>query len=924
MQQPMASGIARFHTTFFRAEGHRLTPVPPRRIPRYLVALALAVAASLAGVGWPGSAEAQITEFPLPTDCGQFGQSPYLCAPTDITVGPDGALWFTESEGNRIGRITTAGVITEFPLPTNCGQPAGDGCVPSAITVGPDGALWFTENWGNKIGRITTAGTITEFALSTNCPSGCHPDDITVGPDGALWFTQNTRNTIGRITTAGVITEFPLQNCVTCEPNGITAGPDGALWFGEDSGKKIGRITTAGTITEFPCCAPRYITAGPDGALWFTEWGNTIGRIPTNATPQNPQITEFPLRTNCVDPLGHSCNPNRITAGPDGALWFTEGNGNALGRITTAGMITEFPLPTNCGQPAWVGCGPHGITVGPEGSLWFTESAGNKIGRLYSPFFSKVPPALHVDGNHLKDTSGHIVRLLGVNIAGTEYTCSGSDDGQKSRVPPRGFGDGPVLQEDGSVNTQVLMDLKNAWNVNVVRVPLNEDCWGDKNGNGINLKNPWTGQPYRNVIIAYVQALNNLGLYVILDLHRPAPGKIVADNVAYMADAEYSIDFWTSVATTFKDYPAVLFDLFNEPSFTLGGEHWNENTENLEGTIADWDCWLNGCAQLYRQSGPVPANTPNCGQIPPATHATDAPPCWYMSAGMSDMLFAVRIAARAKQPVLLGGLYWKKDMKRWGDYALKLTENWKIPVEIPDLAPHWKDDPQIVAAYHAYCPFLGDELKCRNAMIPLNTYWNETIRRINGRFPVVSDEMGEFDCATTFLLATDMNGQKLPGRIMGYLDWAEYFEWADSISYLGWTYNVEKNEKGEPIVCEKGKSTMPFLIRDPAGTPTPYGIGLQSRLAALVPTVTAVSPKSGPPEGGTSVTITGCNSPGALCKFTGTRAVNFGGTPVTSFTVNNDTSISVISPKGVGTQDVTVTTYFATSKPNASDLFTYK
>ena len=62
-------------------------------------------------------------------------------------AGPDGNLWFTEDAGNNIGRITPAGEITEFPLPTPGSGPAG-------ITVGPDGNLWFTEQIGNKIGRI--------------------------------------------------------------------------------------------------------------------------------------------------------------------------------------------------------------------------------------------------------------------------------------------------------------------------------------------------------------------------------------------------------------------------------------------------------------------------------------------------------------------------------------------------------------------------------------------------------------------------------------------------------------------------------------------------------------------------------------------------------------------------------------------------
>ena len=60
--------------------------------------------------------------------------------------------------GNKIGRITTAGVVTEYPVPTA-------GSYPGSITAGPDGALWFTEGAGNKIGRITTAGVITEYPV---------------------------------------------------------------------------------------------------------------------------------------------------------------------------------------------------------------------------------------------------------------------------------------------------------------------------------------------------------------------------------------------------------------------------------------------------------------------------------------------------------------------------------------------------------------------------------------------------------------------------------------------------------------------------------------------------------------------------------------------------------------------------------------
>ena len=65
-------------------------------------------------------------------------------------------------------------------------------------------------------------------------------------------------------------------------------------------------------------------------------------------------------------------------------------------------------------------------------------------------------------------------------------------------------------------------------------------------------------------------------------------------------------------------------------------------------------------------------------------------------------------------------------------------------------------------------------------------------------------------------------------------------------------------------------------------------------------TVTAISPVTGPPAGGTQVIITGTD-------FTGASAVNFGGNPAT-FTVNSATQITATSPAGGGTVDITVTT----------------
>jgi streptogramin lyase len=130
----------------------------------------------------------------------------------------------------------------------------------------------------------------------------------------------------------------------------------------------------APAMTEYPIPTsggtPQNITAGPDGAIWFTEvLGNNIGRV----TPSG-SITEYPIPTSDSRPIG-------ITSGPDGALWFTEKFGNNIGRISVAGVITEYPLPASYSFPTR-------ITAGPDGALWFivqtniNNTYGNSIARM--------------------------------------------------------------------------------------------------------------------------------------------------------------------------------------------------------------------------------------------------------------------------------------------------------------------------------------------------------------------------------------------------------------------------------------------------------------------------------------------------------------------------------------------------------------
>jgi len=269
------------------------------------------------------------------------------------------------------GRPTDLSVHARPDVPGWCSMhPVSD-----RITAGPDGNLWFTMCLRGTIGRITPAGVMTEFTLAVPYSA---PIDITAGPDGNLWFADEAQLAVGRLTPNGVVTRFPVPVYSGCFPSlrAITAGPDDNLWLTHGCNGGILRITPFGTVTEFSLYpdpaigSPSGITAGPDGNLWFTA-ASTIGRI----TPCGV-ITGFAL------PADWNQLPDAIIAGPDGQLWFVNGYvGGAewISRMSLTGQFARFPTAS---PNVFV----TDITVGPDGHIWYTEfdrfGGVNKIVRL--------------------------------------------------------------------------------------------------------------------------------------------------------------------------------------------------------------------------------------------------------------------------------------------------------------------------------------------------------------------------------------------------------------------------------------------------------------------------------------------------------------------------------------------------------------
>jgi len=216
-------------------------------------------------------------------------------------------------------------------------------------------------------------------------------------------------------------------------------------------------------------------------------------------------------------------------------------------------------------------------------------------------------PGLRAQANRLTDMMGQPVQLHGVNRSGTEYAC----------IQGWGIFSGP--------NDAASLQAMKLWGVNAVRVPLNEDCWLGING----APAAYSGAIYQQAIRDYVALLNQNAMYAILDLHWSAPGTAPATWMAAMPDIDHSLDFWSSVAGTFKGNDTVVFEVFNEPYPDSG-----------QDSAAGWVCWRDG------------------GTCPGVS---------FQVAGMQALVNAIR-ATGATNIIGLGGLAWSNALTQWVAY----------------------------------------------------------------------------------------------------------------------------------------------------------------------------------------------------------------------------------------------------------------
>jgi endoglucanase len=445
-----------------------------------------------------------------------------------------------------------------------------------------------------------------------------------------------------------------LARSVCCAVLGILAACNGSSPSGSSSSGAVATALVALSSSSYSA-AP-----SSNAVVTINRSGDSAGTATVSYTTVNGTATagqDYVATSGNVTWSDGDTSPKFVTVsvmsvatGKNFAVALTSVVGQAdFGTPTAATVaVTDASTtdPNTSSSSSGGSSGASSITSSGSSSGGKSSSSGSSSSGASSPNASSSALSIKVQGDHLVNGSGHSVQLRGASISGLENTAI-----QNWTNNPWG---------DADQGNEPNWSLLAGWHMNVVRLPLNETSWlgftCTDPASGAS-QNPDPGGNYQATVKKSVADAVKAGLYVILDLHWSAPDKYCATGQTQMADASNSVAFWTSIANTFKDNPAVLFELFNEP--------FGQNLFPIAGS--DWDILRNG--GIY----PTWQYQNSDGSLASLNMS-------WTAEGMQGLINAIR-ATGSTNVVLAGTMGWNGDLSQWlakrpSDSAGQLAAAW--------------------------------------------------------------------------------------------------------------------------------------------------------------------------------------------------------------------------------------------------------
>jgi len=344
-----------------------------------------------------------------------------------VAVDNAGSVYISDTNSNRIRKVTTDGIINTFAGTDGTGL-VGDGGPalsahfdnPLALAVDAAGNLYVADTYNHAIRRITLDGTITTVAgngslgfsgdggLATKAQLN-YPKGVAIGADGVIYIADTFNDRIRAVAPNGTISTIggggyfgdagdggPALQAILKFPAGIAVDGAGNVYIADTQNNKI-KILTPNPRPPAPGAPPSITPGGVVTALSFggsatVAPGSWIEIYGTNfaTTTRSWAAAEF----NGV---------NAPTA--------LEGTRVAIGgQLAYVAFIS--PGQINAQVPSNVGTGPQPLTV-------------STLGGTSAQFTVNVAP-----------TQAGVLAPGGLRIGGRQYAAALLPDGTTYVLPP--------------------------------------------------------------------------------------------------------------------------------------------------------------------------------------------------------------------------------------------------------------------------------------------------------------------------------------------------------------------------------------------------------------------------------------------------------------------------------------------------------
>jgi serine protease len=384
--------------------------------------------------------------------------------PSGLAVDPSGAVYISDTNNNRVRKVTPDGIISDFAGSaagtagnTGDGGPATAALLdrPQAVVVDEAGNVYIDDEGNNRIRKVTPDGTITNFAGSASGTAGnsgdggpatsaafYYPDGLALDAAGNLYISDTGNARVRKVAADGTVTDFagsilgtrgnggdggPATLATLDYPEALAVDATGNVYIPDEVDHRVRKVAPDGTIANFAGSASAF--PGNDGD----------GGPATSATLQSPSavaidpsgnvyiVDRGAYRIRVVNIQGTITNYAGSFTGVDAGAAWSAGDGGAA---TSAVMF------------------PSDLAFDPAGDLYVADGDLDRVREVASPAVvtspATAPFTVDVPGSFTVTASSGVVPAItlsgslpaGVTFNATTATLSGTpSQGTKGTYP---------------------------------------------------------------------------------------------------------------------------------------------------------------------------------------------------------------------------------------------------------------------------------------------------------------------------------------------------------------------------------------------------------------------------------------------------------------------------------------------------------